>query len=194
MHNPRASLALAAAVALTLVALAGCLASVTGTAQFYVSGSGMEEFEELLITFTRIQIERAGVTDGPDTTVERGADEGGGGPDREGWVFIGLDEEQVDLTAEAEIFLAEERLGRGQYDQFVIGIGAVEGVRADGVREEIPIAAGELLVPRSVNVTGGETTRVVVELDIAGSIQETGETGERVFNPDLGRVRIEEPR
>ncbi len=177
--------------------LAGCLTSTQGGVAVYLRADPHEEFTEITMTFTRVEVHRAGadIGDGPEREAERGAGEDAP-PAERGIVTLTTDSVEVDLLqfqdVDSRALLAVDEAGQGQYDEIVIRLGEAHGIlREDGSEVEFNVRSPEMRESQEFLVTADQTTRLILELDLEASVSQT-EEGEWRLSPNVTNIRSEE--
>lgn len=170
----RLHLALFAVFALAATAFAGCTESGQGSASVYVKDAPTDEFDEIHVVYTKVEVSRAGdnETDG-------------------GWVTLfenatGADVDLLSANGSRAAFLGEETLEAGRYGQIRVHVLEAYGVR-DGERVDFRVPSGTLKVVRSFEVEAGMETRIVLDFDLDRSLKETG-NGDWIMTPVVGKT------
>lgn len=192
----RASLVATLALMLGLV-LAGCLAPTQGDVAVYVRADPHNDFTEITLTFTRVEVQRAGaqIQDGPDEGVDRGAGDDAQ-PAQRGIVALSTESIQVDLLQftgpDSRALLGFEEAREGQYHNIILRLGEAHGVlRDDGSQVEFNVRSPEVRQSHEFIVIAEQTTRVTLEFDLEASISQTDE-GEWRLSPQVANVRHQE--
>lgn len=175
------------ALALFAVAFAGCTDSGDGSASIYVKDAPTDEFSEIHVNFTQVQVHYAG--NGSDDNETEEEDEGS-------WItlFENADGTDIDLLAasgNASAFLGEERLEPGKYTQIRIIVQSAYGIDHDGNTVDIPVSSGTLKIIKPFNVVAGEESKITVDIDLDRSLVKTGNQGWRM-TPVVGSTVVEQ--
>jgi hypothetical protein len=169
-------------VALTLAlfaaaAFSGCAApsqDEAGTFALYVKDQPTDEFSQIWIRFTSVEIV-------------------GGGQGRTG-VWNGT--RGVDLRSlngsDARGFLGETEVTAGNYSQVRLGIAAAWGVREDGGRQNFTVPSQVLRINVAFDVGPNANTTFTADFDLDRSIVRAGQSGNWIMRPVLHRVIIQE--
>jgi hypothetical protein len=205
-RDPVASLPIVLAAAIGLVAapaLAGCLGSDTVESTFYVKDAPTDEFDEIWITFSKVEVHHADGDEGGDDGGDAGgadgqggqggariaAQHGGGGGGS--WVTTVDEARTVDLlgfnSSDAKAFLGSGELETGKYTRIRIHIDEAYGIQ-DGNNETITVTSGTAMVNRPFDVEDNDSTpQFVIDLDLDQSLdQQSG--GDWRMNPIIGKV------
>ncbi len=200
-HGPegRHRLLVAVCVALFIgLPLAGCLASTHGTVAVYVKAEPTDEFTEVEVTVTRVEIQRSGsnIGDGQDPTVPGGAGEDAEDP-RRGITELSGDTKTVDLLEfqepESRALVGTERAPEGTYGTLILRFeDEARGVREDGSEVTIGLRSTQIQPSHEFDVEVDETIRIIIEFDLDESITQN-DAGEYRMTLRVADVR-EEPR
>lgn len=182
---------------LLALGLSGCLGTTQGTLAVYVRSNGNETFTEVEITFSRVSAQQAGtgIGDGPGTGVERGA--GGDENQQTDPRLISDSRTTVDLLQfqlpGSRALVGSEELSEGTYDLVIFRIaGDLSGtLRADGSQVDIRPRTNEIREAVSFDVEAGETTRVIIEIDLEEGIEQNDQ-GEYRFSPRVSDVQVQQ--
>lgn len=158
------------------VALAGCTTEDTGTASIYVKDAPVDEFDEIHLVFTQVEVHRSG------------------GNDTGGWITLyenetGQDLDLLDLSGARAAFLGEAELEAGQYQQIRVHAIEAYGIQ-NGSRVEFQFAPTPFKTSGQFEVTGGEETRITVDIDLEQSVVKMGPNGYRM-TPVIGSTHSE---
>lgn len=174
-------------------ALAGCMANDDGegSASFYVKDAPTDEFAEIHVVFSSIEVHKAGGSDDDETESNETKDKSASG-----WmtVYENATGADIDLLAasapDAAYFLGEANLSAGKYTQIRIHTDAAYGVDLDGNRVNFTLSNGVLKVVRSFDVNASSETRIVLDFDLDRAIKGSDAGGWRM-SPVIGKTRID---
>jgi len=165
------------AALLLLVALAGCAAdeagSEPGSASIYVKDAPTDEFQEIHLVFTQVEVHFAGNATG-DGNATDGEDRDGnasGGAWRTVFASDGTDVDLLAASGNASAFLGEEDLEAGRYTQIRIHVASAHGIDHDNETVEIEVVGSPLKVVRSFEVEAGMESRIVIDFDLDRSLK-----------------------
>lgn len=184
------------ALALLAVAFAGCTDSGgEGSASIYVKDAPTDEFAEIHVVFTQVEVHFAGngsdAEDSGDNETEDGDHEDDG---TSSWKTLFENEEgaDVDLRAAngtAAAFLGEADLAVGKYTQIRIHVSEAYGIDHDGERHEFSVPSSTLKIVRPFDVHADEETQIVVDYDLDRSLTKAGPTGWKL-TPVIGKTHV----
>jgi uncharacterized protein DUF4382 len=193
---------------LALSLLAGCTTpssdggedSGPGYVGFYVKDAPSDEFSSVFVTFSRVDVHRAGGADenatespspsanatattanstSPSPTNSTAASNStaatASGSDA-GWITIVNSSKSIDLKqfqGDAKAFLGGANISAGKYTQIRIYVDRAYGVK-NGTEVNFTVPSGTLKIVRPWTVEAGKETRLVVDFDLDKSIQKTG--------------------
>lgn len=205
------------AVMLVASAFAGCMQGGDGSASVYVKDAPTDEFQEIHVVFSEVYVHEGG-EDGDENETEDGADgqdrDGGqqGGPsdgdvqtaaqhtsrqfnEDAGWIQVAgeggdVDVDLLNATGTRAAFLGEANLSAGLYTQIAIVVQDAYGIDNDGERVEITVPSGVGRVVRSFNVSAGEETRIIMDLELDRAMTEAN--GEWKLTPVFGKTVVEQ--
>ena len=164
------------AITLFAVALAGCTASGSGTASVYVKDAPTDEFDEIHVVFTKVEVHRSGDNEtGGWTTLYENA--------------TGQDIDLLDASGDRAAFLGEAGLDAGRYQQIRVHATEAYGIQ-DGDRVDFALAPTPLKVVRSFEVEADRETRIILDLDLDRSLVQMGPNGWRM-TPVIGQTTTE---
>lgn len=158
------------------VALAGCTTEDTGTASIYVKDAPVDEFDEIHLLFTKVEIHRSG------------------GNETGGWITLydnatGQDIDLLDLSGARAAFLGEAELEAGQYQQIRVHAIEAYGVQND-TRVEFLTSPTPFKIRGQFEIAGGEETRITLDIDLNKSVKELG-NGSYRMTPQIGETFAE---
>ncbi|MHB1261204.1 MAG: DUF4382 domain-containing protein [Thermoplasmatota archaeon] len=207
--------ALAPVALLIVLALSGCSQSddgssgAMGSASVYVKDAPADEFDEIHVVFTKVQVHAAGSDDDEaDSDGNETEDDGAGGEDADdgneteddgnstsGWKTLfedsaGVDVDLLNVTGTRAAFLGEEDLAAGKYTQVRITVDEVYGI-ANGTRVPITLSGGTLKLNHPFEVGDGSETRIVLDIDLERSLHQQG-NGSWRMTPVIGSVDSDE--
>lgn len=176
---------------------AGCLAPTQGTVAVYLKAQPSDEFLSVDVTVTRVEVQRAGadIGDGPDSTVPRGAGEEPNAGQM-GFRAISTSRTSVDLLEYQEptsrALLGAQQIPEGGYSLVVVRLAEeVQGVlRADESSVGITLTTREIRHNVDFAVEAGESTRIIIELDLEGGISQDDEGNYRM-SPRVADVVVQ---
>lgn len=191
MGTGKQALVVVTATLMLTVGLAGCLGG-TGTATVFVKDSHIDEFESINVTFTKVSIHQGeeGQMSGAQHGQQGGQD---GRPDTAGdtWETVFEGTKTLDLLdfdeSDSRAFLGQANLSAGTYNQIVIDVQSVTGVRSDGSTADFTVTTGWAMVAGAWQVEAGEDTRLTLDINLENSVTKQG-TDDWRFNPVIGRV------
>lgn len=163
------------AFALLAVSLAGCTASGSGTASIYVKDAPTDEFDEIHVVFTKVEVHAGNETDGAWITVYENA--------------TGQDIDLLDASGDRAAFLGEAELDSGDYQQIRIHATGAYGIQ-NGSRIDFQLAPTPLKVVQSFTVDADRETRIILDFDLDRSIVKMGPNGYRM-TPVIGKTTTE---
>jgi hypothetical protein len=184
--------------ALIATAMSGCLgAESQGHVAFFVKDAPVDDLSSVFVTFSNVEVHRAGSAaehDGGNETQEMdGGNEtaeidDGNDTKSSSWKVIVNSTTTVDLlnfTGDASAFLGEANITTGKYTQIRITVDEAWGLlKADGSRVNLTIPSGKLKIVSSWTVEAGKTTVLTVDFLLDKSIHKTG-NGEWKLKPVL---------
>ena len=188
---------------LTALALAGCTStSGDGSASVYVKDAPTDEFDEIHVVFTKVEVHASG--DGVDAEdAEADADADGNataGADNAtagssgGWKALfedaaGVDIDLLNASGARAAFLGEADLAAGKYTQLRIHVKSAYGV-VNGTPVPITVSSGALKLTQPFTVEAGEESRIVIDIDLDRSLRQQGNDAWRM-TPVVGSVDVE---
>lgn len=171
---------------LTLVAvLAGCLGSdEQGSASVYVKDAPTDEFDEIHVVFTQVEVHAAGAKD-----------DNGSANDTAGWKTLfedaaGVDVDLLNASGAQAAFLGEADLASGKYTQVRIHVLRAYGMQ-DGAEVNITLSSGTLKLNHPFEVEADRETRIVLDFDLDRSLRQQGTDGAWRMTPVVGTVVAE---
>ncbi len=174
--------ALVAALMLA-IGLSGCVGSSDaaeyGSASIYVKDAPTDEFQEIHVVFTSVEVHFAG----------------NGSEDSEGdWISLfenanGTDVDLLAANGTAAAFLGEADLEAGNYTQIRIHTARVYGIDLEGNEVNMTVPSGTLKIVRGFEVHAGEETQIVVDYDLDRSLKQTGK-GDWKMTPVVGKTHV----
>ncbi len=164
---------------LTVALLAGCTGDGEGSASVFVKDAATDDFSEVHLNFTRVQVHEAG-------TDENGT---------AGWTTLfenatGQDVDLLNATGDRAAFLGEADLAAGRYTQIRVEVADAYGVLTDGSTVPITVSSGTVKVVRSFTVEADRESRIVIDFDLDRSLREQGQ-GEWRLTPVVGKATVE---
>ena len=185
--------AILALLALAGVLTAGCASSGDGSASIYVKDAPADDFEEVHVVFTKVEVHAAGGDDGDDDNDEDG---NATGNSTAGWKVLfsdaaGVDVDLLNASGSRAAFLGEADLAAGKYTQLRITVKSAYGVDANGTQVPLTVPSGTLKLTHPFTVEAGEETRLVVDIDLDRSLHQQG-NGSWRLTPVVGSVDAEQ--
>jgi hypothetical protein len=178
------------------ISLAGCMAPTHGTVSVYVRTNGHSDFTQVELTFTRVEVQRAGagIGDGQDPTVDRGAGEEPS-PQEMGIRTVTTTSRSVDLLQfqdqASRAHLGDDRIPAGTYSLIIMRVSEASGtLRDDGSNVAINLASNELRQSHEFTVEAGETVRLILEIDLEGGLSQNDQ-GQYRLSPRVSEVSVE---
>jgi hypothetical protein len=106
------------------------------------------------------------------------------------WQTVNLTERTIDLASVKNVpqLLGNANLKAGTYTQLRIVVQSAQGVMVNGTKVNFTVPSGELKTADAFNITLGQTTSLTIDINLARSIVEAGNTW--IFTPVLGSVQI----
>lgn len=97
-----------------------------------------------------------------------------------GWIELAADPDGIDVnllnaTGTQAAFLGEANLSAGLYTQIAVVIDDAYGIDEDGERVEITVPSGIGRVVRSFNVSAGDETQIIIDLELDRALTESGQ-------------------
>lgn len=184
--------------------LSGCMAggSDEGQVSFFVKDAPSDEFQSVFVTFSRVDVHRAGgsdnesnVTESPEAGNQTAGNETEE-PDNDNatavaddgaassWVTIVNATQTIDLKqfqGDARAFLGSENITAGKYTQIRIYVDEAYGL-SNGTRVDFTVPSGALKIVRPWTVEAGLVTELTVDFELDRSIVKTAQ-GEYRLKP-----------
>ncbi len=181
----------------------GCAASEgDGSASVYVKDAPTDEFDEIHVVFTKVQVHAAGSADGEEDDEDDGTDgnetddgnETGDGSSA-GWKVLfssssGVDVDLLNASGAQAAFLGEADLAAGRYTQLRVTVEEAYGM-ANGTKVPLTLSSGTLKLNHPFTVKADAETRLVLDFDLDGSLHQQGNGAWRM-TPVVGSVSAEE--
>ena len=165
-----------------LAAFAGCVDDGEGHVAVYVKDAPADEFEEVWLAFHEVRVHAAGGDEDADDDNAT-----------EGWIVVSEGNRTINLLDYEEegsrAFLGDANLSAGRYTQIRLMVTAAWGIDAEGNRTDIRIPNPTVKVVKSFEVEDGETTRLVIDVDLDRSLH--GRSDAPVLTPVIGSVDVE---
>lgn len=176
--------AVLAILALVSALAAGCATPDEGSASIYVKDAPIHGFDEIHVVFTeiRVELEREDEDDVEDDDVDDSADDADSpddgseeGPGDDDWVVLfsdagGVDVDLLAANGTKAAFLGESSLPAGDYDEILVTVKEAYGIR-NGTRVDFVFEEKVLELDHDFLVDGGRETRLVIDFDLAGSLE-----------------------
>ncbi len=167
------------ALMIVAVAAAGCVGdSGQGSASIYVKDAPTDDFDEIHVVFTKVELHRAG--DDNDTSDDNETDDADEGDDEggAGWITVyenasGQDIDLLAANGNKAAFLGESDLAAGKYTQIRIHATEAYGIQ-DGERKDFILSNNVLKVPKPFTVEADMETKIVIDYDLDRSIKQQG--------------------
>lgn len=153
-----------------VAALAGCVgADAKGTLAIFVKDAPTDDYDEIFVTFTRVEVK----------------------PENGTWVTVMEGEESIDLLA-LSAPLAKEKLGlvsldAGDYKHFRVDVKEAKGVK-DGNETLFKVPSGTLKFKYAFTVEADKETQIVLDFDLDKSINDK-DAKDPIFKPTLKAVK-----
>lgn len=176
-------------VVLVASALSGCMAggSDEGQVSFYVKDAPSDEFQSVFVTFSRVDVHRAGGSDDDSNETEPSQDHNETGENATGeiepeeaggssWTTIVNETQAIDLKqfqGDARAFLGSQNITAGKYTQIRIFVDEAYGI-SNGTRVNFTVPGGALKIVRPWTVEAGAVTELTVDFELDRSIQTSG--------------------
>lgn len=182
-----------AALVLLAAFTAGCAAGGDGSASIYVKDAPTDEFDEIHVVFTKVEVHAAG--DGGDDDDEDGDDGNGTDNATAGWKVLfsdasGVDVDLLNATGSQAAFLGEADLAAGRYTQLRVTVKSAYGVD-NGTQVPLTLSSGTLKLNHPFTVKADAETRLVLDFDLDGSLHQQGNGAWRM-TPTVGSVTADE--
>lgn len=188
---------------LTALALAGCTStSGDGSASVYVKDAPTDEFDEIHVVFTTVEVHASGAgVDAEDAEADAGVDgnatadaDNGTADSGAGWKVLfedaaGVDIDLLNASGARAAFLGEADLAAGKYTQLRIHVKSAYGV-VNGTQVPITLSSGTLKLTQPFTVEAGEESRIVIDIDLDRSLRQQGNEAWRM-TPVVGSVDVE---
>ena len=192
--------AMFALMTLAAALAAGCTSpGGEGSASVYVKDAPTDEFDEIHVVFTKVEVHAAG-DDGDDaddsensTTDDNETDGDDNGT--AGWRTLfedsaGVDIDLLNATGTHAAFLGEADLPAGKYTQLRVTVTEAYGID-NGTRVPITVSSGTLKLNHPFDVEEGAETRIVLDIDLDRSLRQQGGGAWRM-TPVVGSIEAEE--
>ncbi|MFA5943399.1 MAG: DUF4382 domain-containing protein [Candidatus Thermoplasmatota archaeon] len=200
MTRSAASALLAATLSLAFL-LAGCSSSGgDGSASVYVKDAPTDEFDEIHVVFTKVEVHAAGddgddADDSEDSTTDDNETDGDDDNSTAGWRTLfedsaGVDVDLLNASGTHAAFLGEADLPAGKYTQLRITVTEAYGID-NGTRVPITVSSGTLKLNHPFDVEEAAETRIVLDIDLDRSLHQQGGGAWRM-TPVVGSVEAEE--
>lgn len=173
---------------ITSTVLSGCVGSDDGegSASFYVKDAPTDEFSEIHVLFTKIEVHAAS-DDSDDNATD----------DDSGWITVYENATGTDLDLlqasdpNQAFFLGEANLSEGRYTQIRVHTDSAYGIDHDGERIDFALAPTPLKIVRSFEINATMETRIVLDFDLDRALVQQGPNGWRM-TPVIGKTLVEE--
>lgn len=181
---------------LVAAALAGCTTQPDGSASIYVKDAPTDEFAEIHVLFSKVEVHRAGTGGGDGAgngTGDGNGTDGGDGP-AAGWIELwqnasGRDIDLLDASGDRAAFLGEAGVEPAKYTQLRIHVIEAYGIDHAEERHDFTVPSGVLKLNRPFEVVGGEETRIIIDFDLDESLKKSN--GEWRMRPVVGSVAVD---
>lgn len=183
--------------------------SRASSASIYVKDAPTDEFSEIHVVFTKVEVHAAGDedADGNETSDDGNetsevdnetADDDANETDEDdgGWITLfenanGTDVDLLAASGDASAFLGEADLEPGKYTQIRITVASAYGVSLDGNDTvNITVSSGTLKIVKPFDVIEGEEAKITVDYDLDRSLKQQG-NGKWRMTPVVGSVVVE---
>lgn len=164
-------------LAVTAIVTAGCTSPSTGSASVYVKDAPTDEFDEIHVVFTKIQVHASNAS-------ENGT----------GWVTLfdnatGVDVDLLNASGTQAAFLGEADLQTGRYTQLRVTVMEAYGVK-DDQQIALTLSSGTLKLNHPFTIAADKETRLVLDFDLDRSLHQQGNGAWRM-TPVVGQVLAE---
>lgn len=165
---------------------AGCLAGGDGNLEFQVTDqpSAIDDFEELLVTPTSVQVHKAGDGD-EDNDSEDGE-----------WLTFETDDtfDLTQLTNGNVTTLVNASLEAGRYTQVRLMVESADGTLKDGSEVTVDVPNGMLFIVKSFTIEEGKTTTFVLDINVVKSGGQGPSQESYRLTPVVGSSQASSPR
>lgn len=161
---------------------AGCLgADDQGSASVYVKDAPTDEFDEIHVVFTKVEVHAAGAGDANDSA-----------NGTSGWKSLfeedaGVDVDLLNASGTHAAFLGEANLTAGKYTQIRVHVQEAYGIQ-NGTRVNITVSSSTLKLIHPFEVEADRETRIVLDFDLDRSLRQPGMDGAWRMTPVVGTV------
>lgn len=166
------------------VGLAGCVADGDGSASIYVKDAPTDEFDEIHVLFSEVEVHFGGDSseDGNDTE-----------DDGEWRTLVqsddGIDVDLLNASGTRSAFLGEADLEAGTYTQIRVQVIEAYGIQ-DGERSDFRVPSGTLKLVRSFQVEADQETKITLDFDLDQSLTQAGQ-GQWILTPVVGKTVVQ---
>ena len=186
---------LLACLALVAALTAGCADSGEGSASVYVKDAPTDEFDEIHVVFTKVEVHAAGEGGDEDDEDDAGGDGNETDNSTAGWKVLfsdaaGVDVDLLNASGTQAAFLGEAELAAGRYTQLRVAVKSAYGM-ANGTQVPLTLSSGTLKLNHPFTVESGAETRLVLDFDLDRSLHQQGNGAWRM-TPVVGSVTAEE--
>lgn len=174
-----------------VVGLSGCVTGGEGSASIYVKDAPTDEFDEIHVLFSAVEVHYAGSgsaeadneTDGNETDEDDGE-----------WRTLvesedGIDVDLLNASGTRSAFLGEADLEAGTYTQIRVQVIEAYGIK-DGERSDFRVPSGTLKLVRSFDVEADQETKITLDFDLDRSLTQAGQ-GQWILTPVVGTTYVE---
>lgn len=186
---------LALAMLVGVAGLAGCVTDGEGSASIYVKDAPTDEFDEIHVLFSAVEVHYAGNGSDEDDGNETDAMDGNETDEDDGeWRTIvesesGIDVDLLNASGTRSAFLGEADLEAGTYTQIRVHVIEAYGIE-DGERSDFFVPSGTLKLVRSFEVQADQETKITLDFDLDRSLKQTG-NGQWILTPVVGMTYVE---
>lgn len=169
--------------------LPGCFGDGQGSASVYVKDAPTDEFDEIHVVFTKVEVHAA---DGDD---DQDGDDNASANQTAGWETLyddasGTDVDLLNASGARAAFLGEADLDAGKYTQIRVHVLEAYGIQ-NGTRVNITVSSGTLKLIHPFEVEADKETRIVLDFDLDRSLRQQGMDGAWRLTPVVGTVSAE---
>lgn len=162
----------------------GCLTEGDGNLEFQVTDqpSAIDDFEELLVTPTSVEVHKAGDDDNDSEDGE--------------WLSFDTDDtfDLTQLTNGNVTTLINASLEAGQYTQVRLLVESADGTLKDGSQVDVDVPNGMLFIVKSFTIEEGKTTTFVLDINVVKSGGQGPSEGSYRLTPVVGTTQASSPR
>lgn len=168
--------------------LPGCFGDGQGSASVYVKDAPTDEFDEIHVVFTKVEVHAAGGGDDESDDDNASSNQ----TSSAGWRTLfdnasGADVDLLNASGARAAFLGEADLDAGKYTQIRVHVLEAYGIQ-NGTRINITVSSGVLKLIHPFDVEADKETRIVLDFDLDRSLRQQGPDGAWRMTPVVGTV------